>query len=1517
MGEAATSEKTPELCRMCCKEVENLMACPKCNCHLHCSTDCMKGDESHPLWCSWICRLERLENQKRMTHEINMVDAEKLPLNMKLKLVQLVGERPLVNIHLNKKKIKALWDTGAMISLVNKKFLEENFPDATIHSITEFTGKGLTLTAANKSRIDIDGVVILEFGVTEEEGLFQVPFLVSSQEISSPIIGYNTIEHLVRNFRDKMNLSESLFDLVECLSSPENAEAMVHLIEQGTEIQELSSEARLGKDIVVEPGCCEKVKCRIKDLKISSGGQKLLVFSPFEEMCLEGDLVAFESVEVVKSRKKFIDVMVYNPSAQKIHLEKGKVLGQVSNAAAAYTLPILQTSASVNEVQVEEKKDIKEMLAEINLDDVVEEERASVLELLEEEGEVFSRSKNDIGFVPDFELEIRLTDEAPFGEAYRKIPGPLYQEVKNHVNDLLANGWIRHSYSPYSSPMVCVRKKDGGLRLCIDFRKLNAKTIPDMQPIPRVQDILDRLHGQKWFSTLDMSQAYHQGMMSEKSRQFTAFTTPWAIYEWVRIPYGIKNAPAGFQRFINSCLVHLSDEICVAYLDDILVFSKTLEGHKENLRKVLQCLRKKGVKLNLKKCHFFRKEIRYLGRLVSEHGYRPDPEDVKAMDKCKVPPSDVGKLRALLGFLGYFRTYIKDFSRKMKPIYDLLQKTDNDKSKTGKRQLDSKKKIAWTDELQRIVDEVVDYLKSPSVIAYPDFERPFVVHTDASQEGLGAALYQVQDGKMRIISLASRTLSMAEKNYFMHSGKLEFLALKWAVTDKFHDYLINGKDFEVVTDNNPLTYVLTTAKLHSTGLRWVAALANYRFTIRYRSGKKHVDADYLSRNVIDDFCKLKGETDREVSMEDAGILLSAAMRKEREVDIQLIHCNSIGVDEVDGGSFRIGKAELKKEQLEDQVISDVYGLVERDQKVTAKDRKNMKKETKILIRQLKKLVIVDGVLKRETANFTQIVLPQKYHKLVFEELHEKLGHLGADRVLELAKKRFYWPRMKQSIERYVTKQCRCIMSKKPSIPDRAPLSPITTTYPFELLTIDFVHLDRAKGNYNYALVCCDHFTKFVQIYATRNKSAIAAADKIYNEFVLKFGMVTRIHSDQGKDFDNTLFWRLHKLSGTAQSRTTPYHPQGNGLTERMNRTLIGMLKTLEEEEKKDWARHLPKLAYAYNVTINKSTGYSPYFLVFGKEPRLGIDSVFGIEDNQKKIQKSYEAFAENWKESMEQAFQIVRKHSKMAGQANKERYDKRVRGAELDIGDRVLTRNREQGGTGKLRSFWENQVYTVVEKSQDIPVYVIVPEGGGKKKRVHRNDLLKCNSILPAGNASENTTLRTANKNQVNKNNSSNEAKSSKNILGKSKQQKCLSASRKTSTKQPTEIAVKGKDGVSQGKKLIPSGTGQAQRERSSSESENRGRVEADDDMSSDSEAEHEEVTIVHKTLEPNIESDQLGDRSSLLEWENTEDLVDGPEMLDRADESRIGKELFEESSDISLEGFHSSELSPESLRSA
>ena len=305
------------------------------------------------------------------------------------------------------------------------------------------------------------------------------------------------------------------------------------------------------------------------------------------------------------------------------------------------------------------------------------------------------------------------------------------------------------------------------------------------------------------------------------------------------------NAPANFQRFMERCLGELRDKVAIPYLDDIIVFSRTFEEHVEHLRTVLRKLREHGVKLKPRKCSLFKRRVKFLGRIASGDGYQMDPGCVQAIRKLReVIPKTVGEVRQLAGILSYYRRYIKNFAKTAKPIYDLLTTTGKD------GQPPSKTPFHWRRGQQLALEELVEHLSNPPIMAYPDFSKAFTLHTDASKDGLGAVLYQNQDGVMRVIAYASRALSPTEKKYHLHAGKLEFLALKWAVTEQFCDYLYYSPKFTVFTDNNPLTYILTSAKLNATGLRWVNELADFHFDIRYRPGKTNADADTLSRMPI-------------------------------------------------------------------------------------------------------------------------------------------------------------------------------------------------------------------------------------------------------------------------------------------------------------------------------------------------------------------------------------------------------------------------------------------------------------------------------------------------------------------------------------------------------------------------------------------------------------------------------------------------------------------------------------------
>ena len=328
-----------------------------------------------------------------------------------------------------------------------------------------------------------------------------------------------------------------------------------------------------------------------------------------------------------------------------------------------------------------------------------------------------------------------------------------------------------------------------------------------------------------------MKSGYWQVELEEEAKPLTIFTMgPLGFWECECMPFGLTNAPATFQRLMESCLGELHLNWCIIYLDDIIVFSRTPEEHIHRLKAVFEKLRAASLKLKPSKCDFFKKEIKYLGHVLSEEGVSTDPHKIKSVTEWH-QPTTVTEVRSFLGFVSYYRRFIPNFSTIAKCLIKLLQNLEGTPSQKKKF------KVRWGPEQQEAFATLQRLCTESPILAY------FILHTDASEDGLGAVLYQVQEGKQRVIAYASQSLTRSERNYPVH--KLEFLALKWAITDKFHEYLY-GSQFQVYTDNNPLTYVLTTAKLDATGHGWVAALSNYTFSIIYKPGKGHKDADALS-----------------------------------------------------------------------------------------------------------------------------------------------------------------------------------------------------------------------------------------------------------------------------------------------------------------------------------------------------------------------------------------------------------------------------------------------------------------------------------------------------------------------------------------------------------------------------------------------------------------------------------------------------------------------------------------------
>ena len=427
--------------------------------------------------------------------------------------------------------------------------------------------------------------------------------------------------------------------------------------------------------------------------------------------------------------------------------------------------------------------------------------------------------------------------------------------------------------------------------------------------------------------------------------------------------------------------------------------------------------------------------------------------------------------------------------------------------------------------------------------------------------------------------------------------------------------------------------------------------------------------------------------------------------------------------------------ELIAAQQEDPTITRVLRFMKIGRRPTYQEKQQESAIVRQLLHEWNKLFIAEGgILYHQSGSRDRMVLPKKYHKRVYEELHENMGHLGAERVMELARERFYWPFMRADITHYVTKVCRCLKQRKPATHVTAPPQPILSTAPFQLVSIDYVHLEPSSGGYQYILVIMDHYTRFAQAYATRDKSTKTAADKLYNDFIMRFGFPETIHHDQGGEFENKLFYDLEKLSGVKHSWTTPYHPQGNGQVERFNRTLLSMLGALPEKQKTRWRDRLNKVVHAYNCTRHDSTGFSPFYLLFGRTPRLPIDLMFGLKPPEG--YSTYPEYVRNWRRAMKEACDLASTHAKKSVDMGKQQYDKKVRHTTLCEGDPVLVRNMtEPGGSGKLRPYWEQEIYVVTQKRKDMPVYEVKPESGNGWTKFFASQPTSTMFLLTCGDA--------------------------------------------------------------------------------------------------------------------------------------------------------------------------------------
>ena len=732
-----------------------------------------------------------------------------------------------------------------------------------------------------------------------------------------------------------------------------------------------------------------------------------------------------------------------------------------------------------------------------------------------------------------------LTQEMPLKQKPYRASPPKLQAMKELIDVMLEQDIIEPSSSAWAAPVVMIPKKTGGMRFCVDYRKLNAVSHTDAYPLPTVQEILESLAGAAVFTTLDLNSGYWQVQMDQASQDKTAFVCKHGLFQFKVMPFGLKNAPATFQRLMERILVELCGRICFVYLDDIIIHSASLTQHFEDIQAVLDALRSANLTVNMKKSHFFCSSLKFLGHVVSSAGVEVDPEKTQAIRDFPVP-RNLKEVQRFLGMAGWYHRYVPNFSALAEPLNALKRKGVQ---------------FSWSPECQRSFEALKYCLISSPILGHPDFTLPFVVYTDASDVGLGAVLAQKTGlGTEEVLAFASRSLNSAERNY--STTEQECLAVVWSL-EKWRHYL-EGRAFTVVTDHSSLVWVFKTPKPSSRLIRWALRLQEFTFTVEYRKGKYNTVPDALSRAPVD--------------LPDMSLPLGATIM-------------AVSPQRDPGRTLTVSDEEIWRAQQADPEVQKLY------ETITDTGEVEVNATTKFTILEDK----VYRVVQLAHKTLYQVYVPLGLRSQLLETFHEDplAGHMGRFKTYKRLQALAYWPKLSLDVKQHV-RCCQVCQRNKPESRKPAGLLQQTIVHrPWEMLGVDLMGpFPRSTKGHVYLLVFVDYYSRWVELFALRQATAETVSKVLTEEILTRWGVPDYILSDQGSQFVSSVFEATCQQWNVAQKRTTAYHPQTN-MTERINRNLKAMIASYVGDHHKHWDQHLPEFRFALNSAVHESTGVTP------------------------------------------------------------------------------------------------------------------------------------------------------------------------------------------------------------------------------------------------------------------------------------------------------------------------------------
>ena len=945
-----------------------------------------------------------------------------------------------------------------------------------------------------------------------------------------------------------------------------------------------------------------------------------------------------------------------------------------------------------------------------------------VLGMLVKHWPVFS-VHGEFGKTDLIQHEIITENVPPIKDKVRPINPNLEPQLREQLDEWLKHGVIEPSNSPWNFALFSVPKKQPGkFRWVIDLRKLNKITKKDRFPIPNIEDNLARLSRSKYFSAIDGAGAYHVVDIAKKDRQKTSFTTPWGTWQFKKLCFGLCNAPSTYSRLVQQVLKDVPYSVALPYLDDTACHSKTFEEHVDALDLVLERFEKAGLKLQPSKCQLFSNSIEYLGHLVGPDGISPVPKYLKVVKEWPEPKSPLD-VASWLGKTGYYRRFVKDYGKLVRPLQLLTTDEAKESFQNG----------TWkfTQEARKVFNHLKERLTTAPVLAYPRFDsnEPFIVDTDWSRDSntVGGVLSQKQDGVERVICYGARKLPNAAKNYAPTKGEMAAVIIFL----RMWKYYLQGRRFILRTDHAALQWMENAKEPAGMVPRWQQILSEYQYDVQYRPGRKHNNADALSRIAHADHL---GEDEQPDDIPAICSIVYEGSASDEGDDVwqeEEAKEEDQWIASMNGHLLPLSVSELRALQREDADLSQVFMWLKKKQRPDGLEARRLSVRGQLYAGLYDSLRInEDGLVcvrmpGSDGKPVSKVCIPEAAQEQVIMATHRLGAHQALEKTTQRVQRNMFIPDLKLVAKEVLADCSDCLQAERGQKPQRGLLVSPQVGYPFQKICIDFMGpLEVSSHGNRYILTVQDAFSRWIEAFPMKTANAREAMDILAREIFYRYGFPEIIHSDRGAQFLSHIFAEVCAELNIKQTVTPAYNPKSN-MVERQHKEIGAMLRKFVGNQGYLWEDYLPQTLYALRTAINSTTGVSPYKIVFAHESSQPLDYLFGKPEEEDISNLPARQYARKIAERAAKIHQFVRHNISSAVARQRRRYHEQYRSFQIGAKVWLYTPAIKPGTSKKLSTMWTGP-WTITKKINAL-MYEIAPDPSwpNQKRQVVALDRLR------------------------------------------------------------------------------------------------------------------------------------------------------------------------------------------------